>query len=80
MSETNFITFKTICDFVKELSNLYGSKQYSLKLYERLISLTTISHHNSVQKHIESFKRFCVQNIEAIKTQDCSKITQSKIT
>ena len=57
-TDYNILTFKTINDFVKELSELFGSTNHSLKLYQRLLDKTTINHEKSIEKHIEIFRCF----------------------
>lgn len=61
-SDANLICFKAISNFVSELSSLFAKKQRSLKLYSRLIKKTTIMHDQSIQKHIDAFNAFCVEN------------------
>ena len=77
--EINLITFNAISKFVAELSDLYGKKQRSLNLYNRLIKKTTICNEGPIQKHIKAFKKFCVDNREALRTKDVSKLTTDVI-
>ena len=74
-TDYNILTFKTINDFVKELSELFGSTNHSLKLYQRLLDKTTINHEKSIEKHIEIFRTFCVKNREMILNKDISKLS-----
>lgn len=76
-TDYNILTFKTINDFVKELSELFGSTNHSLRLYQRLLDKTTINHEKSIEKHIEIFRSFCVQNREMILNKDISKLSSS---
>ena len=62
----SLICFKSISDFIVELTSLFGEEQRSLKLYNRLINKTTLTHTVSIYKHIETFKTFCVENRDAI--------------
>lgn len=80
-SDYNLLTFKTITDFVKELNELFGSTNHSLKLYQRLLEKTTISHEKIIEKHISVFKNFCVQNRDMILNKDITKLsaTESKV-
>ena len=71
-SDNSLVTFKAICGFTTELSEQFGKKQHSLKLYSRLISKTTLAHDKAIQKHINAFKSFCVENREAITTKNHS--------
>ena len=74
-TDYNILTFKTINDFVKELSELFGSTNHSLKLYQRLLDKTTINHEKSIEKHIEIFRTFCVKNRDMILNKDISKLS-----
>jgi hypothetical protein len=78
-SDTSLVCFKAISNFTKELGELFSSKQRSLKLYCRLIDKTTVSHDKAINKHIESFRRFCVSNRESIVERVSSKLTSGKI-
>jgi hypothetical protein len=74
-TDYNLLTFKTITDFVKELNELFGSTNHSLKLYQRLLEKTTISHEKIIEKHISVFKNFCVQNRDMILNKDITKLS-----
>ncbi len=76
-TDYNILTFKTINDFVKELSELFGSTNHSLKLYQRLLDKTTVNHEKSIEKHIQIFKSFCVQNRDMILNKDISKLSKN---
>jgi hypothetical protein len=93
--ESNLKTFKIITEFVNELNSMFGKKQKSLSLYSRLITKTlevyndksaaynedeTERFNGIVQKHINSFKNFCVKNNNAILTKNSKKIVDSNIT
>jgi hypothetical protein len=80
-TDYNLLTFKTITDFVKELNELFGSTNHSLKLYQRLLEKTTISHEKIIEKHISVFKKFCVQNRDMILSKDITKLSvkESKV-
>lgn len=67
---TNLITFKAICVFVKDLADVYGAKHVGLQLYNRLVEKTTIMHEKPVAKHVETFQAFCAANRAAILAQD----------
>lgn len=75
-NDTNLLCFKAISTFTQELGNLFGKDQRSLKLYDRLISKTTISHTEAIAKHIEVFRKFCRDNREAITHKDDSKLVE----
>ena len=79
MSETNLLTFRAISNFMNELGELFGDKQHSLKLYCRLINKTTISHTQPIEKHIEAFRRFCVENRDSILEKNVLTFSEDKI-
>lgn len=79
MEESQLITFNKIANFVKDLNGVFGDKQKSLALYNRLIEKTTIAHESAVKKHIECFTEFCSKNSDAIITQDITKITEPNV-
>jgi hypothetical protein len=80
MDSMNVVIFKTISNFVFDLSSFYGKKQRSLLLYKRLIEKTTLVHETTINKHIELFKKFCISNREAIQNQDHTKLADNFIT
>lgn len=66
MDSNNPIKFKAISDFVLSVAPSFKGKNKPLALYERLISKTSISHEAPVQKHINAFRKFCVNNHSCI--------------
>jgi hypothetical protein len=80
MENSDLLTFKAISEFVEELGECFGKKQKSLALYARLISKTTISHKDAIQRHVKAFKEFCIVNRDAILAKDCKKFTTTNIT
>ena len=66
MDDNSLIIFKAITKFVSVLCDNYGKKQKSLQLYDRLIKKTTVSHEKVILKHIDCFRKFCVQNRSCI--------------
>jgi hypothetical protein len=78
-NDNSLICFKAISNFTTELGELYSKHQRSLKLYNRLINKTTITHDNSIKKHIDAFRNFCVINRDAIMTKQVENIKESKI-
>ena len=80
MEDRTLIIFNAISKFVKELDEHFGSKQKSLQLYSRLISKTTIIHDEPIQKHINAFQKFCVNNRNAIKQTNPNLIEDQNIT
>lgn len=77
--DKNLVVFKVITTFVNELSSVFGQKQKSLLLYNRLLQKTGLSLEKAIQKHISIFKDFCVSNREAINTKNSDKIVKDKI-
>lgn len=75
----NLLTFKSINTFVNDLSEIFGSDFHSLKLYQRLLHKTGITHDVAINKHIQAFKTFCVDNREAIIHSDISKLNNTPI-
>ena len=61
-SDYNLKTFKAITSFTIELNDMFGNNHHPLKLYFRLLNKTTFSHEKAIQKHIDAFKAFCVDN------------------
>jgi hypothetical protein len=78
-SNNLLITFNAISNFVSALSDLFGKQQRPLKLYGRLIGKTAITHHESITKHVNAFRQFCIQNREAIVAKQSTKLTLNKI-
>ena len=73
--EYNLLTFKTINDFVNELTEIFGEKNHALKLYHRLLEKTTVSHDKAIEKHIQGFREFCISNRDMILNKDINKIS-----
>ena len=65
-SDYNLLTFKAISKFVNELAEIFATDNHSLKLYNRLIQKTTLSHENAIKKHIDIFRIFCITNRDSI--------------
>lgn len=78
-TDTELLAFKAIAKFTMELSELFGDKQRSLKLYSRLVSKTTIAHEKPIAKHIDAFRNFCVANREALKEKDEKRLQETDI-
>ena len=77
--EQSLVIFKAISNFVKDLNECFGAKQRSLQLYARLISKTTIEHEQAIEKHIECFKRFCMDNKTAISNKNYKEFVLQEI-
>jgi hypothetical protein len=78
-TDTSLITFKAISTFTNELNELFKDEQRSLKLYCHLINKTTLAHDKPIKKHVEAFRKFCVDNRDAITGKDGSKLVATKI-
>jgi hypothetical protein len=75
MSEAT--AYKAIVNFINELNEVFGESQRSLRLYSHLLSKTSPAHKMVVAKHIDSFRKFCVANREAILTK--SKLVKDTV-
>ena len=78
-TDYNLLTFKAISTFTNDLSEIFGTDYHSLKLYQRLLDKTTITHEKAISKHIDAFKHFCVSNRDAILNKNLSKLNNDKI-
>lgn len=78
-SDYNLLTFKAISNFISELSETFGTDNHALKLYNRLLDKTTITHDNAIKKHIEVFRNFCIQNREPIVGKNYKSFLNSKV-
>ena len=80
-ADYNIIAFKAISTFTNQLSEIFGTdkQNHSLKLYDRLISKTSISHDKAIQKHIDLFREFCITNRDALMAKDIKLIVNYKI-
>ena len=79
MDDTSILGFKAITTFTGELSKLFGEKQRSLRLYCHLISKTTFVHEKAITKHINAFRKFCIDNRDAIYAKNHSDLLNTKI-
>ena len=75
------VTFQKISSFCRYLDEVFGTSYKSLKLYNDLISKTTLSDYDDIEKHILLFSNFCINNNEAIMSNnnDASKLVEHKI-
>ena len=79
LTDNNLLIFKAISNFILELGEIYGGVQKSLKLYCRLINKTTIVNEKPISKHINAFKLFCNDNLEAIQNKKISELENTTI-
>ncbi len=71
--------FSKISDFVTELTSVYGDNFHELKLYNRLLEKTKISHKQSIKDHVNAFTEFCFKNKDGILEKNVDKLVQSKV-
>ena len=74
LTGNELLAFQAISAFITEANLVAGNTQKSLQLYNRLIQKTQISHVEAIIKHQNSFKTFCKDNQEALKSQDVTKL------
>jgi hypothetical protein len=79
MSDYNILAFKHINNFVNELSELFGQTNHPLKLYKRLLDKTTINHTIAINKHVDAFKLFCVENRDLILKKNVSTLKVNSV-
>lgn len=79
MEDNSLIAFKAITNFTKELTSVFGKTHRPLKLYNHLITKTTLAHDEIIKKHIQAFREFCVENSEALYEKNKEKITKTKV-
>lgn len=78
-SDYNLIAFKAITTFTNELDETFGKQNHPLRLYNRLLSKTTISHDKAIKKHIDLFRDFCIMNRDALLGKDARRFVNSKV-
>lgn len=78
MADNSLISFKSIVNFTNDLGNIFSSKQHSLRLYCHLLNRTTFAHEKAISKHILAFRKFCMQNRDAIMSQDETKFVDDR--
>jgi hypothetical protein len=79
MCDTSLTSFKAITNFCQSLSDTFGDKFISLKLYCHLINKTTVSHEKAIAKHISIFRDFCVENRNAIKEKNDKNLVNTTL-
>jgi len=78
-TDNSLMSFKAISNFTSALNDLFGKKQHSLRLYSHLINKTTISHEKPIAKHHSAFRKFCIDNREAIRKKNPKAIKNGLI-
>jgi hypothetical protein len=66
--------FNSILTFAEELTENFGEKQHSLKLYYRLLLKVKSNERDEVDRHVKLFSDFVVSNKEAILIQNYDKL------
>jgi hypothetical protein len=75
----NIVAFKSICSFVKDLSDMFGNNNRPLALYNRLLEKTAITHDQAIEKNVSVFHKFVVTNRDAIIERQIDCLAVSKI-
>ena len=78
-TDYNLIAFRAITTFTNELSENFGKQNHELKLYDRLIGKTSISHDKAIKKHIDIFREFCIINRDPLILKDFKNFKSTKI-
>jgi hypothetical protein len=78
-SDNRILTFKSICNLIKDLNDSFGKQQKSLLLYAALIEKTGIMHEEPIKKHISIFYNFIKENEEFILEKDEKKFKSFRI-
>ena len=60
--ENLMMSFKSICNFVKALNEVFGERCPSLQLYSHLLEKTGLIHEEPIKRHIGLFRNFCKEN------------------
>jgi len=66
VTDIMLLAFKAISSFIKDIAEEYGDSIHSVKLYNHLLTKTTLQHTKAIEKHYNLFKEFCVTNRNAI--------------
>jgi hypothetical protein len=79
-TDYTLIAFKSISNFVQQLSEIFVSDEnHSLKLYQRLLNKTTLSHTKAIDKHIIAFREFCLSNRDAIYEKNFKNLIKPRV-
>jgi hypothetical protein len=67
--------FQTISEFCENITTVFESNQktekiHALRLYNRLVTNVQFKDEVIIKKHIQSFRKFCILNREAIETKN----------
>lgn len=79
IDNTSLTVFRAIAEFITDLAEQFSKIHKPLRLYSRLISQTTLVHVKPIEKHIEAFKNFCIQNRDSILEKKPGKLKVPKI-
>lgn len=75
MDTKTWKSFDCINKFVGDLTDVFGTKQHSLLLYNRLLGKTNVKHMDAIKKHVQSFTDFVTKNRQAIMSKDREKFS-----
>jgi len=78
-SPEELYTFQMIQEFITSLHDYFGSKCHSLSLYFRLVSKLTFQEKEMIDRHLRTFRTFCVSNREGISSKDISSFSNTRI-
>jgi len=75
------LEFEAIKNFVQDLADIYGNDvdDKPLEFYAYLLKKTNMTHMFAVKKHLEIFRKFCVDNEKAILNNEIDNLTTDKI-
>lgn len=68
--------FSHLVKFINNLNDVFGKKQHSLQLYNRLITATKLTFNSGISRHIEIFRNFVEKNKQAIKEKNIEKLNE----
>lgn len=70
MDDHEVLAFRAICNFIKDMDDVYGDKNFPLRCYATLMERTGLVHETPIRKHIALFRSFIEENETAIFSQD----------
>lgn len=62
--------FKSICNFVKALNEVFGDRSAGLQLYAHLLEKTGLIHEEPIRKHLQIFKTWLKSNESMVVTKN----------
>lgn len=73
------IVFKKISEFAVSLNDLFGKRQRTLALYNRLLQKIPVTNTEKICKVVDNFTEFCVKNREAITSTSFNHLESRRI-